>query len=154
MASRLEGGIHEAEDGLLGARVHQHTVRLDAVVQPGDLGAQDGVAGRFGIAEPELAERRLGARFERQQRLDRQRLAVRGAQQVGCAELVRGEEAFEREGRDFHEHLVARAETELASQIEHPRGDVEWGARARIETRAPHFGAGRAFDGPCHEAVS
>ncbi len=105
MLPRPQQRVHQHEHRLLGPRERQHALRRHAFVRRGDLAPQERVAGRLGVAEPEVAPH--GARLvvgEREQLVERHRLHVRGAEQVPRGELVPREVALERELGEWETH--------------------------------------------------
>jgi len=96
-------GREQAEDRLLGAGEDEDVIGLERVVQRGDLAPQQGVAGRFRVAEAQAGPQRPGlgvGQFE--QRDHRPALDVAGAGDVLDRELPAGEVALQREVGDAH----------------------------------------------------
>ena len=108
VVARPEHHVGQAEDALLGAGEHEDLVRLDPVVERGDLPAQERMSGRLGVAESETGPQ--GARLvvgQGQQLGHRVALDVRGAQQVVDGELPAGEVPLELELGDPHPAMMA-----------------------------------------------
>ena len=98
-----EQHVHQAEDRLLGAGEGEDLVGFDGVVERGDLAAQERVAGRLRVAEPEAVPERARLVVGEGEKLGhRVALDVRGAQEVAGGELPAGEVALQREVGDTH----------------------------------------------------
>ena len=107
VVARSEQDVHQAEDRLLGAGERQDLVRLDRLVERGDLAPQERVAGRLRVAELEAVPQRSGLVVGEGEELGhRVGLHVRGAQQVPGGELPAGEVALQREVGDAHRPMM------------------------------------------------
>ena len=75
--------VHQAEDRFLGAGEGQDLVGVDRLVQRGDLASEQRMPVRFGVAELEPVPQRPGLVVRQREQLGhRERLDVRGAQEV------------------------------------------------------------------------
>ncbi len=102
VVARLQGGVHEDKDRLLGAGENQDVIGADAIVQAGDLAAQGRVAARLGVAQAQGPESFLGPGLHGQQFAQGKGFAVRGAKVGARAELMAGEKTLQGERDDPH----------------------------------------------------
>lgn len=102
LVARLQGGIHEIEDGLFGPGMDQDLLWMERLVEGGDLFPEFRAALGFGVAKPERGEAIPGARFQLEQVLHRKAFTVGGAQQMWRREFMPGKIAFELKRCEFH----------------------------------------------------
>ena len=107
MVARAEQAADEGEDRLLRAGRDEDVVGIGRLVERGDLATQERVAGRFRVAEPEVAPE--GGRLvvgEGEELGHRPGLDVARAEEVANGELPAGEEALELEVGDAHLRIM------------------------------------------------
>ena len=103
VVARTEKRVDQAEDGLLGTGEGQHLVRLDAFVQPGDLAAQQRMAGRLRVTEGQAVPEPMRLVIGQGQQLGHwHALDIRGAQEALDRELPTSEIALQLEVGDTH----------------------------------------------------
>ena len=102
--------VQEAEDRFLGTAEDEDVVGVGCPVERRDLGPQERMAGRFGIAEPEIGPGGLHLVVgEGEQLGHRPALHVGRAEQVAGGELPAGEVALQGEVGQSHGRSLARA---------------------------------------------
>ena len=110
MIACVQDGVHVDPDGFFRAGVNQHLIVRGVLVDAGNLGAQAGSTGAFGIAEPELMKILFRTWLEGQQLVNRPGLTIGTAQQVAGGEFMRGEEPLQLKRRWFHSRSVYNAD--------------------------------------------
>jgi hypothetical protein len=120
--------VHQDEDRFFRSGKDERLVRRDALVQRRDFPTQQRVAGRLGVAEPQVPPE--GEHFvvgECQELRHGQRLDIRSAGDVPDDELPAGEESLEGEGR-----------------IRHGKRETGNGKRRQAAEKVRRFAGGRA----------